>query len=99
MKNWASHPLVFWGLFVGLLFLSFLSLWQRTRMTRVGYEIQEMQHHKKKLMKLHKELLIEVESLNALDRIEERAVSLLSMRPAQPGERIYIGQESGPSGG
>jgi len=62
-------------------------------MTRVGYEIQEMQRHKKKLMKLHKELLIEVESLSALDRIEERATSLLAMRPAQPEERIYIGRD------
>jgi len=98
MKNWMSGSFVFWGLFVALLCLAFISLWQRVRMTRVGYEIQEMQHHKKKLVKLHRELLIEVESLNALDRIEEKAVSQLSMRPAQPGERIYIGQELAPSG-
>lgn len=93
------NPLVFLGLFISLLFLSFLSLWQRDRMTRVGYEIQEMQQNKKKLVKLHRELLIEVESLNALDRIEEKAISQLSMRLAQPGEHIYIGQASVVSGG
>ena len=98
MKPWMSSPFLFWGLFVVLLLLPFLSLWQRARMTRLGYEIQEMQHHKKKLMKLNKELLIEVESLNALDRIEEKAMTQLLMRPAGPGERIYIGRESEPSG-
>ena len=67
-------------------------------MTRIGYEIQEMERHKKKLVKLHKELLIEVESLSALDRIEEKAVSLLSMRQALPEERIYIGRDIEPSG-
>ena len=78
------------GMFLAIVFLSFLSLWQRSRMTRVGYEIEALQTQKGQLMKLHKHLLIEVESINALDKIEEAALSRLSMIPASPTTRIYI---------
>ena len=84
----------FGGLSVALLFLSFLSLWQRDQMTRVGYAIQKLQQEKAQLMKLHRELLIEVESLSALDRIEAVATRQLSMAPPLPGERIYVGPAS-----
>jgi len=78
------------GMFLAIVFLSFLSLWQRSRMTRAGYEIEALKAQKGQLMKLHKHLLIEVESINALDKIEEAALSRLSMIPASPTTRIYI---------
>ncbi len=82
--------LLFGGMALAIIFLAFLSLWQRARMTRVGYEIQAMQTQKAELMKLHKHLLIEVESISALDKIEEAAISKLSMIPASPTTRVYI---------
>ncbi len=96
MKISFTNGLVFGGLVFVLLLLSFVSLWQRDQMTRVGYEIQRMQQQKDKLTKQHKELLIEVESLSALDRIEDIAMLQLSMVPALPGERIYVKQGAGP---
>jgi cell division protein FtsL len=92
MKIPFANGLVFGGLALVLLFLSFVSLWQRDQMTRVGYAIQKMQQQKEKLTKQHKELLIEVESLSALDRIEDIAMLQLSMVQALPGERIYVRQ-------
>ncbi len=82
--------LLFLGLGLVICFTAFLSLWQRDQMTRVGYDIQRMQAEKTKLMKMHKELLIEVESLSALDRIETIATKQLSMTLLPPSERIYV---------
>lgn len=59
-------------------------------MTRVGYEIQAMQTQKGRLTKLHKNLLIEVESISALDKIEEAAILRLSMISASPTTLVYI---------
>ncbi|MEK7286501.1 MAG: cell division protein FtsL [Nitrospirota bacterium] len=70
--------------------LSFLSLWQRTRMNQIGYEIQAMRTQKTELMKIHKQLLIEAESISALDRIEEVATRQLGMVPASSETRIYV---------
>jgi cell division protein FtsL len=78
------------GLVFTIVVISFLSLWQRARMTQVGYEIQAMQLQKERLMKIHKQLLVEVESVSALDRIEEMATRQLLMIPALPTTRIYI---------
>ncbi len=85
-----------WKLGVIIVFLSFIALGQRAQMTRMGYDIQQLQQQKKRLTKSHKELLIEVESLSALDRIEEIAVQRLSMMPASPTQHIYIRQEKQP---
>ncbi|MEK7747990.1 MAG: cell division protein FtsL [Nitrospirota bacterium] len=73
-----------------ILILAFLSLWQRTRMTQIGYEIQAMRVQKEQLMKIHKQLLIEVESISALDRVEEVATRQLGMVPANATTRIYV---------
>jgi cell division protein FtsL len=81
---------LFGGMAVAIIFFSFLSLWQRTRMTRLGYEIQAMQKQKNQLLKIHKNLLIELESVSALDKIEEAAILQLSMIPAGPTTRVYL---------
>lgn len=90
MNGKGKDFVLFGGMFTAIIFLSFLSLWQRTRMTRVGYEIQALQSQKGQLMKLHKHLLIEVESVNALDKIEEAAILQRAMIPASPTTRVYI---------
>jgi hypothetical protein len=81
---------LFGGMAIAILFFSFLSLWQRNRMTRLGYEIQAIQKEKGELLKLQKHLLIELESVSALDKIEEAAILQLSMIPAGPTTRVYL---------
>ena len=91
--------LLFLGLGLLICLIAFLSLWQRDQMIRVGYDIQRMQMQKQELIKVHKELLIEVESLSALDRIEEIAVKQLSMMLPVSSERIYVKMELKERGG
>ncbi len=90
-----DESFIFFGLGLAILILSFVSLWQRDQMTRVGYDIQRMESKKGTLLKLHKELIIEVESLSALDRIEAIAVRQLSMGLPNASERIYVKGEEG----
>jgi cell division protein FtsL len=85
-----KNTFLFLGMAIAIVLLSFLSLWQRSQMTRVGYGIQTLQKQKVQLLKLHKHLLIEVESISALDKIEEVATLQLSMIPASPTTRIYL---------
>jgi cell division protein FtsL len=81
---------LFSGMVVTIIVFVFLSLWQRARMTRLGYEIATMQKQKDQLLKVQKHLLIERESVSTLDKIEEAAISQLGMIPAGPTTRIYL---------
>jgi cell division protein FtsL len=94
-----KDQILLWGLGLVICLIAFVSLWQRDQMTRVGYDIQRMELQKEELIKVHKELLIEVESLSALDRIEEIAVKQLSMALSVSSERVYINLESKTRGG
>jgi cell division protein FtsL len=75
------------GLFLAL---TFLSLWQRTQMYRLGYEIEALKQQKSKAIRTHRQLLVEVESLDAVERIEQIAMRQLNMVPALPQQRIYV---------
>ena len=90
MNGKAKDFLLFGGMTIAILFFSFLSLWHMARMTRLGYEIQALQKEKNKLLKLQKHLLIELESVSALDKIEKAAILQLSMIPAGPATRVYL---------
>jgi cell division protein FtsL len=78
------------ALVIVIVTISVLSVRQRVRMTNIGYEIQAMKAQKQKLMKIHKQLLIEAESVSAMDRIEETAIRQLAMVPALPTTRVYV---------
>lgn len=82
--------LLFGGMAVVIMVFSFLSLWQRDRMTHLGYEIEAIKKEKGDLLKLQKHLLIELESVSALDKIEQAATLQLSMIPAGPTTRVYL---------
>jgi cell division protein FtsL len=77
----------------GILVLAFLSLWQRTQMVRIGYEIESLQEQKKELVRIHKELLAEAETLSAVNRIEEIAMEQLDMKVPRPQQRVYVDRE------
>ncbi len=77
----------------GILFLAFLSLWQRNKMVHIGYEIESLQKQKKELVRIRKELLAEAETLSAVDRIERIAVKQLGMKVPRPQQRVYVDRE------
>ncbi len=69
---------------------SFLSVWQRNEMIRIGYKTETLQKQKSALLRHQKDLLVEVEHLSALDRIERIALEKLGMKQSQPEQRIFI---------
>ncbi len=78
-----------------ILFIVFFSVRQRHEMIRVGYEIEGLNKEKAALMHLHKELLVEAESLNAMERIDKIATEQLQMIPALPQQRVYLVEPEG----
>jgi len=85
-----KNSFALWVMAIIIILLAFVSLWQRTRMTHLGYEIQTMQTQKRQMLKVHKNLLIEFESVSALDKIEKVAIFKLSMISASPTTRVYL---------
>jgi len=70
--------------------VSFLSVWQRNDMIKIGYETEVLQQKKHALLRHRKELQVQVERLSALDRIEQIALTELGMKHADPEQRVYI---------
>ena len=90
---WKVRPRALFSLLGGaILFFAFVLLWQRHQMVRIGYEIEQLRLERSELLRIQKELSIEVESLNALDRIERIATEQLNMKQPLPQQRIYIRQ-------
>lgn len=87
---------VFWILGGAILFLSLLSLWQRHQMIGIGYEIEQLRQQRVELLRIQKELLVEVESLNTLERIEQIAIQQLKMKQALPQQRVYMKRNKTP---
>jgi cell division protein FtsL len=89
-RFWKIRPrALFWILGGAILFFAFLLLWQRHQMIRIGYEIEQLREERVELLRMQKELLIEAESLTALDRIERIATEQLNMKQALPQQRVY----------
>ncbi len=59
-------------------------------MIRIGYETEVFKQKKKVLLRDQKDLLVQVERLSTLDRIEKIAIEELGMKQPEPEERIYI---------
>lgn len=84
------------GLLVGSLLL--LDIGQRIHMITVGYEIEQLKKNQQDIQRVHKELLIERETLSSLDRIERIAIQTLGMRRPLAGQIIEVGTlPKGPS--
>lgn len=75
-----------------ILLFAFLSLWQHNQMIHLGYEIEQLHQQKAELRRIHQALLVEAESLSAIERVEQIAVRQLKMTPALPEQRVYIRQ-------
>ncbi len=70
--------------------VAFLSVWQRNDIIKIGYKTEILQKEKHALLRHRKELLVQVERLSALDRIEQIALNELGMTHAEPEQRVYI---------
>lgn len=69
---------------------AFLAVWQRNEMIQIGYQTESLQQKKKQGLRLKKELVGEIASLSAVERIEKIALEQLHMKPPDPGQRIII---------
>lgn len=84
------------GLLVGGLLL--LDIGQRIHMITLGYEIEQLKKNHQDFQRVHKELLIERETLSSLDRVERIAIQTLGMRRPLAGQIIEVGTlPKGPS--
>jgi len=76
------------GVLVGSLLL--LDIGHRVHMITLGYEIEQLTVMRRNLERINKELLIERETLVALDRVERIAVRSLGMKRPDPGQVIHV---------
>lgn len=88
MRQWLLIVLVVAGLLL-------LDVGQRIHMINLGYEIEQLIGKHRDLQKIHKELLVERETLSSLNRIEPIAVQQLGMRRPEPGQVIQVYSPSG----
>lgn len=86
----ALSRFLFLALGGGILIVVFLSLWQRNQMIHIGYEIEQLKEEKEALLRVQKELLVEAESLGAMERIEQIAVEQLEMKPSASQQRVHV---------
>lgn len=74
----------------------FLDIWQHVHIVTMGYEVEQARQKQKELKQIHKQLLVEVETLSALDRIEQIAVARLGMARPREGQVILVQQGASP---
>jgi cell division protein FtsL len=70
-----------------------LDIWQHVHIVTMGYEVEQAKQKQHDLEQVHKQLLVEVESLSALDRIEQIATTRLGMIRPREGQVVLV-QES-----
>jgi len=84
---------------IGAVFIAviLLDIWQHVHIVTMGYEVEQAQRMQKEMQQIHQQLLVEVETLSALDRIERIAISKLGMVKPQEGQVVLVEMGS-PSG-
>lgn len=82
--------IIFAILSMPMVVISFLSVWQRNEMIRIGYETEILHKKKNALLRHQKELRVEVERLSALGRIEQIALEQLGMKQPNREQRVFI---------
>jgi len=82
--------LLLWAQAATVVALVIFSIWQRHQIIHLGYETGQMARARQEAEQIHRRLQVEVESLNAVERIERVAVRQLQMKSGRSDERIYI---------
>jgi len=77
-------------LIVPMVLTAFFAVWQRNAMIQIGYETEALQQQKHRLLRHQKELIAEIASLSAAERIERIALEKLHMKSPAPGQRVYV---------
>jgi len=75
------------GLFIcGLIFF----VWSRLQITHLGYQISQANSTQQRLLKLNKQMKVEVASLKSLSRIESIAKNQLGLINPEPHQVVFI---------
>jgi cell division protein FtsL len=74
-----------------------LDIWQHVHIVTMGYEVEQARQKQKELQQIHKQLLVEVETLSSLDRIEQIAVARLGMARPREGQIVLVQEGASPS--
>lgn len=72
-----------------------LDIWQHVHIVTLGYEVEQAQRKEKEIQQIHQQLLVEVETLSALDRIEQIATTKLGMVRPHPDQIVLV--QKGPA--
>lgn len=89
LAGWCTGPRRAWAIWGAVLLLSVVVLWHHHRTIQLGYETERLQADKTRLERLHRQLLIERESLASLDRIERLAVTM-GLAHVPPRETVVM---------
>lgn len=68
----------------------FLDIWQHVHIVTLGYEVEQAKQKQKELQQIHRQLLVEVETLSALDRIEQISIARLGMIKPREGQVVLV---------
>jgi cell division protein FtsL len=82
------------GAFIAVILLD---IWQHVHIVTMGYEVEQAQRKQKEMQQIHQQLLVEVETLSDLDRIERIAIMKLGMVQPQAGQVVLV-EKGSPSG-
>jgi len=64
-------------------------VWARLQVTYLGYQISQANSEHKQLLKLNKQMKLEVASLKSLSRIESIAKKQLGLTNPEPGQMVF----------
>lgn len=87
--EWSIGPRRAWLIWATVLVLSVVVLWHHHRTIQLGYATERLQADKSRLERLHRQLLIERESLASLDRIE-RLAGTMGLAHVPPREMVVV---------
>jgi len=74
-----------------------LDIWQHVHIVTLGYEVEQAMKEHNALEQTHKQLLVEVESLSALDRIQQIATTRLGMTRPRQGQVVLVQETDRPA--
>lgn len=75
---------------VFLVFVLLLSAWQHFELLQLGYRIEQKQQERARELEINRHLTLEIETLQAPERIERIAVGQLDLAPPGSGEAIVL---------
>ena len=85
-----------WGLGSAVVIVSLIVLWHHSRVVQLGYETERLDADKGRLERIHRQLVIERESLASLDRVEHLAAGLGLVHLA-PREVVVVRMDPPPA--